>query len=68
MRVVVRVGYVAKDSEQRIIIAGLFKFFDVARKDLSARATLRYGISSELIAVLEALNAGGGSKRKSSAP
>jgi hypothetical protein len=53
MRVVVRVGYVAKDSEQRIIIAGLFKFFDVARKDLSARATLRYGISSELIAVLE---------------
>jgi plasmid replication initiation protein len=49
----VRVGYVAEDSEQRIIIAGLFKFFDVARKDLSARATLRYGISSELIAVLE---------------
>jgi Initiator Replication protein len=53
MRVVVRVGYVAEDSEQRIIIAGLFKFFDVARKDLSARATLRYGISSELISVLE---------------
>jgi hypothetical protein len=47
------VGYVAEDAEQRIIIAGLFKFFDVARKDLSARSTLPYGISSELIAVLE---------------
>jgi hypothetical protein len=53
MRVVVRVGYVAKDAEQRIIIAGLFKFFDVARKDLSARSVLRYGIASELITVLE---------------
>jgi Initiator Replication protein len=53
MRVVVRVGYVAKDSEQRIMIAGLFKFFDVARKDLGARATLRYGIASELVSVLE---------------
>jgi Initiator Replication protein len=53
MRVVVRVGYVAKDSEQRIIIAGLFKFFDVARKDLSARSVLRYGIARELITVLE---------------
>jgi Initiator Replication protein len=53
MRVVVRVGYVADDAEQRVIIAGLFRFFDVARKDLSARSTLRYGISSELIAVLE---------------
>src|SRR3984885_14004034 len=53
MRVVVRVGYIADDAEQRVIIAGLFRFFDVARKDLSARSTLRYGISSELIAVLE---------------
>src|SRR3984885_490445 len=53
MRVVVRVGYVAKDSEQRIIIAGLFKFFDVARKDLSSRSVLRYGIARELITVLE---------------
>jgi hypothetical protein len=59
MRVVVRVGYVADDAEQRVIIAGLFRFFDVARKDLSARSTLRYGISSELIAVLERSHAVG---------
>jgi len=56
MRVVVRVGYVAKDgatTQERVMIAGLFRFFDVARKDLTARSTLRYGISRELIDVLE---------------
>jgi hypothetical protein len=56
MRVIVKVGYVAKDSaaaEERVMIAGLFRFFDVARKDLAARSTLKYGISRELIDVLE---------------
>jgi hypothetical protein len=46
MRVIVKVGYVAKDAEQRVMIAGLFRFFDLARKDLTARSTLRYGIAT----------------------
>jgi hypothetical protein len=53
MRVIVRVGYVAEGAEHRIIIAGLFRFFDIAREDLAARAVLRYGISTELIEVME---------------
>jgi Initiator Replication protein len=57
MHVVAEVTYtVDRGSEgpkQRIIIAGLFRFFDVARDDLAQRAMLRYGISSELINVLE---------------
>jgi plasmid replication initiation protein len=40
-------------ADAKVELQAFFKFFDVARKDLSARATLRYGISSELIAVLE---------------
>jgi hypothetical protein len=53
MRVVVRVAYVDGTSEQRIMISGLFRFLDISRKDLAARATLRYGISHELQTILE---------------
>jgi Initiator Replication protein len=56
MRVVVRVGYVDENgggAEQRVMISGLFRFLDVSSKDLTARATLRYGIAHELRTVLE---------------
>src|SRR5215218_5345009 len=57
MHVVAQVSYTVdregKGTEQRVLIAGLFRFFDVSQKDLGARATLRFGISRELIAVLE---------------
>jgi hypothetical protein len=35
------------------MISGLFRFLDISQADLTARATLRYGISPELIDVLE---------------
>jgi hypothetical protein len=56
MRVVVRVAYLDENggnTEQRVMISGLFRFLDVSAKDLTARATLRYGIAQELRTVLE---------------
>src|ERR1700712_2278338 len=56
MRVVVRVGYLDEIdgvTERRVMISGLFRFLDVSSDDLTARATLRYGISRELITILE---------------
>jgi hypothetical protein len=56
MRVVVRVAYVDENAggrEQRVMISGLFRFLDVSAKDLTARATFRYGIAHELRTVLE---------------
>jgi hypothetical protein len=56
MRVVVRVAYLDENggnTEQRVMISGLFRFLDVSVKDLASRATLRYGIAQELRTVLE---------------
>jgi Initiator Replication protein len=56
MRVVVRVAYLDENggnTEQRVMISGLFRFLDVSAKDLTARATLRYGVAHELRTVLE---------------
>jgi hypothetical protein len=56
MRVVVRVAYLDENggnTEQRVMISGLFRFLDVSAKDLTARATLRYGVAEELRTVLE---------------
>jgi hypothetical protein len=56
MRVVVRVAYLDENggnTEQRVMISGLFRFLDMSAKDLTARATLRYGVAHELRAVLE---------------
>jgi hypothetical protein len=59
MRVVVNVFYVAVDKgdgegpEQRVVITGLFDFFDVSGKELTKRATLRYGLPRKLAPILE---------------
>jgi len=57
MHVVAQVSYTVdrngREPEQRVLIAGLFRFFDVSKSDFIARATLRYGISRELITILE---------------
>lgn len=47
-------GAVSSDGpEQRVVITGLFDFFDVSAKELAKRATLRYGLPRKLAPVLE---------------
>src|ERR1700730_13427514 len=58
MSVKVNVVYGAESSdgagpEQRVVITGLFDFFDVSAKELAKRATLRYGLPRKLAPVLE---------------
>jgi len=59
MSVKVNVAYSAKDDdsadgpEQRVVITGLFDFFDVSAKELAQRATLRYGLPRKLAPMLE---------------
>ena len=59
MSVKVNVVYVADSGdgaegpEQRIVITGLFDFFDVSAKELAKRATLRYGLPRKLTPILE---------------
>src|ERR1022692_4510026 len=59
MSVKVNVVYVANTDggaegpEQRVVITGLFDFFDVSAKGLAQRATLRYGLPRKLAPILE---------------
>jgi hypothetical protein len=59
MTVKVNVAYVAENvdggegPEQRVVITGLFDFFDVSAKELATRATLRYGLPRKLAPILE---------------
>jgi hypothetical protein len=59
MSVKVNVAYVADNAdgvegpEQRVVISGLFDFFDVSAKELAKRATLRYGLPRKLAPILE---------------
>jgi len=59
MSVKVNVAYVAERDngaegpEQRVVITGLFDFFDVSAKELAKRATLRYGLPRKLAPILE---------------
>jgi hypothetical protein len=59
MSVKVNVAYVAEGEngalgpEKRVVITGLFDFFDVSAKELATRATLRYGLPRKLAPVLE---------------
>jgi|HubBroStandDraft_6_1064221.scaffolds.fasta_scaffold83750_1 hypothetical protein len=59
MTVKVNVAYLAESvdkvegPEQRVVITGLFDFFDVSAKELTKRATLRYGLPRKLAPILE---------------
>src|SRR6202167_5069528 len=59
MTVKVNVAYVAESKsgsegpEQRVVITGLFDFFDVSAKELAKRATLRYGLPRKMAPGLE---------------
>ena len=59
MSVKVNVVYVAESGggepgpEKRVVITGLFDFFDVSAKELATRATLRYGLPRKLAPILE---------------
>jgi hypothetical protein len=61
MSVKVNVVYIADhangsggpEPEQRVVITGLFDFFDVSAKELATRATLRYGLPRKLAPILE---------------
>jgi len=46
-------GGEASGSEKRVVITGLFDFFDVSAKELATRATLRYGLPRKLAPILE---------------
>jgi Initiator Replication protein len=54
--VVVSVSYldqqVGKKPEQRIVITGLFSFFDISAGQLEKRATLRYQLPPELVPII----------------
>src|SRR5580658_42644 len=58
MTVKVNVAYVAESAggnegpEQRVVITGLFDFFDVSAKELTKRATLKYGLPRKLAPIL----------------
>lgn len=58
MSVTVSVMYVDPDKgdgkgpEERVILSGLFDFFDVSAEELAGRATLRYGLPRKLPPVL----------------
>src|ERR1017187_4623967 len=43
----------AERPEQRVVITGLFDFFDVSARELAKRATLRYGLPRKLTPILE---------------
>jgi Initiator Replication protein len=59
MTVKATVAYVAESTngsespEQRVVITGLFDFFDVSAKELAKRATLKYGLPRKLAPILE---------------
>jgi hypothetical protein len=57
-RIVARATYTeegtgGKGRQQRVVIGGLFKFFNVAQQDLAAGATLRFALNDDLVAVID---------------
>lgn len=57
-RIVASVSYIekgkdGKGSHQRVVIGGLFEFFDIAKQDTLPGTTLRYALNSKLVAVID---------------
>jgi hypothetical protein len=53
--VVVSIGYVDETGEvpePRVILTGLFDFFDISVRDLKTRATLRYSLPPQLVPII----------------
>lgn len=48
----VTVSYVDEHGEPRVVITGLFDFFDLSAEELASRATLRYGLPRKLAPIL----------------
>lgn len=51
--VTVSVSYTDENGEPRVVITGLFDFFDIPAKELAKRPTLRYGLPRKLAPILE---------------
>ena len=51
--VTVSVSYLDADGEPRVVVTGLFDFFDIPAKDIAKRPTLRYGLPRKLAPILE---------------
>src|SRR4029077_1939630 len=50
--IAVSVSYIDEHDEPRVVITGLFDFFDVSARELASRATLRYGLPRKLAPIL----------------
>jgi hypothetical protein len=51
--VTVSVSYTDENGEPRVVITGLFDFFDIPAKELAKRPILRYGLPRKLTPILE---------------
>jgi hypothetical protein len=51
--VTVSVSYTDENGEPRVVITGLFDFFDISARELAKRPTLRYGLPRKLAPILE---------------
>ena len=49
----VQVSYLDENEEPRLIITGLFDFFDIPAKEMTKRPYLRYGLPKILVPILE---------------
>jgi hypothetical protein len=49
----VQVSYLDENGEPRLIITGLFDFFDIPTREMTKRPTLRYGLPRKLVPILE---------------
>jgi hypothetical protein len=47
------IHYIDDNSQPRMIITGLFDFFDIPAREIAKRPTLRYGLPRKIIPVLE---------------
>jgi Initiator Rep protein, WH2/Initiator Replication protein, WH1 len=51
--VMANIHYIDENDEPRVIITGLFDFFDIPAREMTKRPTLRYGLPRKVIPILE---------------